>query len=668
MRWGRLCAAAALIVVGEIVTFLLLRSQGNDLGGDQAHYLIAAQALAHGSVHPGPWYQRDFLAHYVYNWPVGATVSNLHVVQTYPGPHGSVFAHGLGLPLLLAPFVAVGNVPLGLLGLFAIVALGAVCIHQRGSRVARLGRSGRIVFALALGAPALWVASTQVYPDLISGVLLAAALVEVALVERERVLSPFSAAVVAGALAAEPWLQIKNLLPALCVAAAAAVVIVRLGGSRRTLVVMGAVVLAGWGLLLGYNLFFYGHPEGLPQPHPTFTGTSVTRVLALLFDRDQGLLVQVPTILLGVLGLWAARRTVPWAVGATVAGSVLMILVNGTFTTDVPFGGAALAGRFEWTVAPMLLAWAPFLLVAVERHRARILGVAAGVGAVWVAQAVPLFEGTHQYVNAMIAPFAPWDPTLYPGWWPGLGGALPTFLAPGLHDAATWSHLLVELLMAGAITFVLQTLTRPGPLRAGPVAGIAGALCALALVVAVVAPPRDEPQSSLSLVRSRHRLALDDGRARRGLRSRRVGRRRPGVLSSGADLRRHRRFSAGNGFVGRRPVRTQCDVGLVHPGTPHGRSPALGHASALGSLHGTSRPRRAPARGGASDQLGQFGRSRDRRPRHLDTKGQLVDHDEPHVGHRPPPHAAASQRLRRHDAHVDEGLVRLSTMAPDEAR
>ncbi len=498
MRWVRLSAATALLVVGQIVAFFLLRSQGNDLGGDQAHYLIAAQALAHGSVHLGPAYQRDFLAHYVYNWPAGATVSNLHVVQTFPGPHGSVFAHGLGLPLLLAPFVAVGNVPLGLIGLFAVVALGAVCIHQRGSRVARLERSGRIVFALALGAPALWVASTQVYPDLVSGVLLAAALVEVAIAERERVLSPFSAVVVSGVLAVEPWLQIKNLFPALCLATAAAVVILRIGGSRRTLVIMGALVLAAWALLLGYNLFFFGHPEGLPQPHPTLSGTSVTRVLALLFDRDQGLLVQVPTVLLGVLGLWAARRLVPWAVGATAAGSVLLILVNGTFTSDVPFGGAALAGRFEWTVAPMVLAWAPFLLVAIERHRARIVGVAAGIAALWVAQAVPLVEGTHQYVNAMIAPFAPWDPTLYPGWWPGLGGALPTFLAPGLHDATTWSHLIVELLLAGAITFVLQTLARPGPLRPGPVAAVAGGLCAVALVVAVVAPARDEPPSSLS--------------------------------------------------------------------------------------------------------------------------------------------------------------------------
>ncbi len=498
MRWGRLAVAAALVVAGQVVTFLVLRSQGNDLGGDQAHYLIAAQTLAHGSLHPGPWYQRDFLAHYVYDWPAGATASNLHIVQMYPGPHGSVFAHGLGLPLLLAPFVAVGDVPLGLIGLFSVVALGIVCIHQRASRLARLGRSGRIVFALALAAPALWVASTQVYPDLVSGVLLAAALVELALVEREQTLSRFSAVVIAMVLAAEPWLQIKNLLPALCVAAAASVVILRLGGSRRAPVVMAAVVLAGWALLLAYNLFFYGHPEGLPQPHPTLTGTSLTRVLALVFDRDQGLLVQVPTVLVGVLGLWAARRTVPWAVIATAAGSVLMILVNGTFTSDVPFGGASLAGRFEWTVVPMLLAWAPFLLVAIERHRARVIALGAGIGALWVAQAVPLLEGSHQYVNAMIAPFAPWDPTLYPGWWPGLGGALPTFLAPGLHEGATWSHLVVELLVAGAIAVVLQMLARPGPLRAGPVAAVAGAMCALATVVAVVGPARDEPPSTLS--------------------------------------------------------------------------------------------------------------------------------------------------------------------------
>ena len=420
---------------------------------------------------------------------------------------------------------------------------------------------------------------------------------------------------------------------------------------------MGAVVLAGWALLLGYNLFFFGHPEGLPQPHPTLTGTSVTRVLALVFDRDQGLLVQVPTVLLGVLGLWAARRMVPWAVGATVAGSVLMILVNGTFTSDVPFGGAALAGRFEWTVAPMLLAWAPFLLVAIERHRARILGVAcrhrSRCG--W-RKPSPSFEGTHQYVNAMIAPFAPWDPTLYPGWWPGLGGALPTFLAPGLHERTTWSHLVVELLLAGAITL------RPpdvGPAR--PVAGRAGRRrgrrdCARSRRWSPSSrPARDEPPVVAQLARSRHRLALVDGRARHGLRPGRAGRRRSRVLSRRAHLRRHRRLGSGHGVAGRGPLRPQRDVGLVHTGAPDGRATPVGHATAFGSLRGAGRPRRAPARAGGSRESASSASG----PSVTSTrKARWSITTNRHVDHRPAPDAAASQQLRGHDPHVDQGRRR----------
>src|SRR5580704_10504130 len=106
--------ATVLVVVGEVLTWLLLRSQGNDLGGDQAHYLIAGQALSHLSLHPLPFYQRDFATHFIYHWPAGASVTNHTIVQTFPGPHGSVFAHGLGLPLLLSPFMALGSVPLGL--------------------------------------------------------------------------------------------------------------------------------------------------------------------------------------------------------------------------------------------------------------------------------------------------------------------------------------------------------------------------------------------------------------------------------------------------------------------------------------------------------------------------------------------------------------------------
>jgi hypothetical protein len=71
-----LALATALVVVGEVVTWFLLRSQGNDLGGDQAHYLIAGQPMSHLSHHPLPEYSRDFLTHFVYNWAAGASVTD----------------------------------------------------------------------------------------------------------------------------------------------------------------------------------------------------------------------------------------------------------------------------------------------------------------------------------------------------------------------------------------------------------------------------------------------------------------------------------------------------------------------------------------------------------------------------------------------------------------
>jgi hypothetical protein len=490
--------AFILIVLGEVAAWFLLRSQGNDFGGDQAHYLIAGQALSHLSLHPLPQYGRDFVTHFVYRWPAGASITDHTIVQTFPGPHGSVFNHGIGLPLLLSPFIVLGSVPGGLLGLFAITALGLVCLHQRASLLTGLGRLGQLVFALALAGPAIWVASTQVYPDLVSGVLLAVALVEIALIERDRRVGRFGAVVIAVTLAFVPWLQIKNLAPALCACAALALIAFTLPAPRRRLLAVAVVVVLGWLLLFAYNQHYFGHLVGLPQPNPTFTLGSAARVLALVFDRHQGLLVQVPTVLIGGAGLWVARRTIPWTVLAAAAGVLAMLVINGTYTSDVPFGGAALAGRFEWTVVPMVLAWCPFALARLERVRVRLLGLAGAIGVLWLVEGIPVLVGNHTYVNATIAPFAPWDPTLYPGWWPGLGQSLPEFLPPGLHAGATWTHLLFEVLLVAAAVLVLGRLLAPGPIRFGPLAATLAAVALAAGLMAAVGPAQDRPQSSLS--------------------------------------------------------------------------------------------------------------------------------------------------------------------------
>jgi hypothetical protein len=487
-----------LVVLGEILTWLLLRSQGNDLGGDQAHYLIAAQALSHLSVHPLPYYQRDFLTHFIYNWPAGASLTNHAIVQTYPGPHGSVFAHGIGLPLLLSPFIAIGSIPLGLVGMFTITALGLVSILVRGSLLADLSRRGEAVFALALAAPALWLASTQVYPDFMSGVLLGAALVEIGWIERRRYASVVNAVIIGGALAVEPWLQIKNLAPTLCCLVALALLSRRLPTQRRLLVTMAAVIAASFVLLAVYNQYFFSNLVGLPQPRPTFDLTSFTRVVALLFDRHQGLVVQVPTVLLGLVGLQILRRTLPLTAAAAALGALLVIVINGTYTSGVPFGGTDLAGRFQWTVLPVLLAWVPFCLAALDRSRRRIVVLGTGIVVLWLAQGIPILLGDHVYINAMIAPFAPWDPTLYPGWWPFIGQDLPTLLTPALHLAATWTHLAVEGLVLVAAGYILLRLTKAAavPLRA--LLTLPAVLVVVAALVLVAGPTRTQPTGPLT--------------------------------------------------------------------------------------------------------------------------------------------------------------------------
>jgi hypothetical protein len=317
-------------------------------------------------------------------------------------------------------------------------------------------------------------------------------------VERHRRLSPFGATVIAGTLAFVPWLQVKNLAPAIFCVLALAALSVRLRAQRRMLIVVAVVVGLGWVLLAVYNQFFFSHLIGLPQPSPTFTLTTASRTLALVFDTHQGLFVQVPTVVIGLVGLWVGRRLIPWTAVASLAATASMIVINGTFTSTVPFGGTDLAGRFEWTVLPMLLAWVPLCLVVLERHRRRLMAMGAIITALWLFQGVPILRGDHVFVNSMIAPFAPWDPTLYPGWWPFIDRWLPTFLPPGVRLGTTWSHVLFEVVVLAVAFAVVYRMTRADEFRLTTSIVVGAMATVVALGVAVSLPLRTQPSSPLT--------------------------------------------------------------------------------------------------------------------------------------------------------------------------
>ena len=233
-------------------------------------------------------------------------------MESFTGPHGMVSAFEPGLGILLIPFVATGRLFLGgTIGVITLNTAGLILLHRRATRLAALGRRGQVLFALLLMAPALLVVVNQIYPDLVSGVALACGLVEVALIERRgavRRTSTIIVLVVAGYL---PWLQVKNLVPAAILLLAYLVAGRRTGSAWRRLVAPAVAPVVAWLLLLLYNHYYFGHLGGLPEPLPRASTDGLEFTLGLLFDRHQGMFVQVPFALIGLIGLWVARDDSP---------------------------------------------------------------------------------------------------------------------------------------------------------------------------------------------------------------------------------------------------------------------------------------------------------------------------------------------------------------------
>ena len=491
--------AVAVLVAADAAVYAFIRRRGVSPTGDEPHYLVVARAVDHLTVHPRAAYLSDLHTHRLFDWAPGTPATNL-VLQLYTGPHGPVSTHPIGLSVLLAPFVAVGGAHLGRIGMMALNVAGLVYLYARGCRLAGLGRVGRLVAALLLVSPALWVAATQIYPDLLSGVLLGCAAVDVLTLEREGRLGGWAVAVTAFALAVVPWLHQQNLVAAGFLLAALVVLAVRAGREERSqrvvAVVPAAVAVTSWIVLLAFNQQEYGHLLGLPQPFPTLNSAGVTEILGLLFDRHQGLFVQMPLAVLGLAGMWwAGRRGVVTAV-ATLAAAGSLLYLNGTFI-HAPYGGVSFAGRFQWSSLVPLLVWCPLAVAAIGRPgidgpglgrsglRLALLGTAAAV--LWLLQGVPVLTGQHAYYNQLAAG-APWDPVAYPGWWGRVDRLLPVMVPGGRLLGRPAFALASELVILAAMAGSALAAARPGRRPAGLAAGGVLAVAAAAVALMVAAP------------------------------------------------------------------------------------------------------------------------------------------------------------------------------------
>lgn len=389
---------------------------GSDYGGDEPHYLLAAESIvSDGDVDVrNQRAERAWRDWYPYELELHGKATGGRLNEP----------HGIGYPLLIAPVYAVAG-PKGVEVFMALVAALAFLLAAALARrlVPEPWATGGVA-AVALSAPAVAYGAT-VYPELTAGALLAgAALLALRVRERPSLREALLAATLVALL---PWLGTKYLIPGLPILGAMTWWLVRRG--RRLPAVFAVEVLAASVIAyVSVNEALYG---GLTPYAADVAGETATdaafplgyaerlpRLISLWIDRGYGLLRWAPVVALAFLAvwlLWRSRRerlavAVP-AVRDREACAALLLLVCAGQIVVAAFGAPTMygfwfPGRHLMAALPCAAALAAWGLRHVPRVGAA-LGALSVVATGWLL--AELWSGA---ADGWVAPDsrAPWGP------------------------------------------------------------------------------------------------------------------------------------------------------------------------------------------------------------------------------------------------------------------
>ena len=302
------CAAIWLVLFAVYAATLGLHSfDASDYGGDEPHYLLTAKSL----IDDGDFdvrnqrFHREWEEFYPYKLDRHGELTNGRAHEP----------HGAGFPLLIAPAFALGGAKAVELFLAAIAALGGVFAYLLALRVVPDPWALGGTLAVALSPPFVAYGSA-VYPELGAATVLAGSAL-LALRLRERVTRPaaFGCLLLLGTL---PWLGTKFVPAGLVIGAFAVRTLWR--ARHRTLAMLSAeAALFSVVFYVSLNEALYDGPTPYSADVPGETATDASfpggylerayRLVALLIDREFGLLRWAPVFALAGIGIWLLVRT-----------------------------------------------------------------------------------------------------------------------------------------------------------------------------------------------------------------------------------------------------------------------------------------------------------------------------------------------------------------------
>jgi hypothetical protein len=435
----------------------------SEYAGGEPHYLLTAKSIvddgsidltdeyrarAYGSFYPRPLDPQGLLSKGRLNEP-----------------------HGVGFPLLIAPAFAIGGAHGVELFLATLAALAVLLAYRLALRV--VPDPWALGATLAVGlSPPLLAYSTAVYPDLpAAAALCGAALLALRMADRPTRPRAYGCFLLLGLM---PWLEPKFLLPAAVIGVFGFTALRR---ARRPVLAITAVEVVGFSVALYVGLSeglfggptpysaAAGHESGLGVLFPVGYLERAYRSVALLVDRDYGLLRWAPVFLLALLGglvLWRERRSglaraIPGLRGeesaALLCAAVVAVqFVVAVFLTPDAFG-FWFPGRWLVIALPMAV---PLVGLGL-RHAPRVgtlLALLGVVASVWLL--VDVRFGSGALVDAL--PSAPWGP-LEQVW-------------PRFTEGSVYPFVLAAVIAAAAVAFLLADSWRAGN-RGGGSGGLA---------------------------------------------------------------------------------------------------------------------------------------------------------------------------------------------------
>lgn len=359
------------ILVSSAALFMWRDEKMHTITGDEPHYLVIADGLlpTFELEQTGP-YTREFRNRTIVSAglaPSDAAPSpdNTHTVE---GPRGLFNIHNIGLPILIAVPYAIGGEVAARLMMIAIGA-AAVFLVTRFLALSPLSPQRRFLIAMPLSiAMPLVPAATQIYPDLPGGVL---ALLGIYMVWKgaDRA-SPFKVTLTAIAIAYMPWIHIRYSLPMGLILLAMSFQWRNKWSPTNLLVRLWLPAVVSVVLLALYNIYAFGNPTGpYSSGDVMFNRIAIMQFIGLLFDQNQGILLQQPLHFVGVfmIGYFLRQHFL-----STLLVMLILLSTLGPNATHWNlYGGWSFSGRFGWTATMALLPLTAYGMAQLWERRPR---------------------------------------------------------------------------------------------------------------------------------------------------------------------------------------------------------------------------------------------------------------------------------------------------------